>query len=226
MQRLDWAGCPRWLPHVIGSWCWTSAVNSVWDYQWPASSFSVWLQYGDWETSVPTGRKHKMLGKWRAMPGASTTWFLPYFIGRSPLPCQDSRGGHRDARSWWGSVKTTLRRTRGMGDIVAAAIFGETVCHALNPSFSAFPACSYSKRQRALGMIPCMEQLPNINYYWPLACRRYHVNKYKRRQIKMPFLFILCSELSIVFLKSCNHRVRTEFLKILPLLLAFNNLHE
>lgn len=115
MQRLDWAGCPRWLPHVIGSWCWTSAVNSVWDYQWPASSFSVWFQYGDWETNVPIGRKHKMLGKWRAMPGASTTWFLPYFIGQSPLPCQDSRGGHRDARSWWGSVKTTLQKNTRHG---------------------------------------------------------------------------------------------------------------
>lgn len=199
MQRLDWAGCPRWLPHVIGSWCWTSAVNSVWDYQWPASSFSVWLQYGDWETNVPIGRKHKMLASEELCLEPAQHGFCHILLVKVPCPAK-IQGVDIEMLALDGAVsRPHCKRTRGMGDIVAAAIFGETVCHAFSPIFLAFPACSYSKRQRALGMIPCMEQLPNINYYWPLSCQRYHVNKYKRVSLRCHFFSYYVQSFQLFF---------------------------
>lgn len=95
-----------------------------------------------------------MLGKLRAVPGTSTALLLPYSIGqgnqrpRTQLPFAKIQD----------SVKITLQKTRGMGEVVAA-IFGKySLPHFLSHSFS-FPCLQLFQKALCFGNDPLYEAI-------------------------------------------------------------------
>ena len=116
-----------------------------------------------WETGVPGGREHKIVGQLGAVPDASTASLQPYSFGQSSqrVPLLDSR--HGDVDLLMGEWQDHIAENRQTQERWLQPSLQNTVDHTSLTISSAFPVCSYSKRQSALGLILYMEQLPNIN---------------------------------------------------------------